>query len=79
VLGAIAGVVGTLAATEVLKEILGLGEGLAGRLLIYDGRGARFENVKVAWDPDNPLTGNAPTIKDLSEHAGDSAPLCAAS
>ncbi len=79
VLGAIAGVVGTLAATEVLKEILGLGESLAGRLLIYDGRGARFETVKVAWDPENPLTGDAPTISDLSCHMGEAAPLCAAS
>ena len=80
VLGAIAGVVGTLAATEVLKEILKLGEGLAGRLLIYDGRGARFENVKIAYDPANPLTGTSPTITDLSAHAAASAePLCAAS
>lgn len=80
VLGAIAGVVGTLAATEVLKEILGLGEGLAGRLLIYDGRGARFETVSIAYDPANPLTGTSPTITDLSSHAAPAAaPLCAAS
>lgn len=79
VLGAIAGVVGTLAATEVLKEILGLGEGLAGRLLIYDGRGARFETVNVAWDPDNPLTGTAPSITDLSLHAVPAGAVCAAS
>jgi adenylyltransferase/sulfurtransferase len=69
VLGAVVGVVGTLQATEVLKEILGLGETLAGRLLIYDALAARFEQVKIAWDPDNPLTGTAATIRDLSLHA----------
>ena len=57
VLGPIAGVVGTLQATEVVKEILGLGESLAGRLLIYDALACRFEIVTVAWDPDNPLSG----------------------
>ncbi len=79
VLGSVVGVVGTLQATEVLKEILSLGEGLAGRLLIYDARGARFETVNIAWDPDNPLSGNSPTITDLSIHAGSTTgPACAA-
>lgn len=68
VLGAVVGVVGTLQATEVLKEILGLGESLAGRLLIYDALSARFEQVKYAWDKSNPLSGEAPTIRDLSVH-----------
>lgn len=70
VLGAVVGVVGTLQATEVLKEILKLGDSLAGRLMIYDALSARFEIVKVAWDPDNALSGRSPTIKDLSMHAG---------
>jgi adenylyltransferase/sulfurtransferase len=70
VLGAAVGVVGTLQATEVLKEILGLGEGLAGRLLLYDALAARFTEIKLAWDPANPLSGEAPTIRDLSIHAG---------
>ena len=70
VLGAAVGVVGTLQATEVLKEILGVGEGLAGRLLLYDARGARFNEIKIAWDPTNPLSGRTPTIRDLSIHAG---------
>lgn len=69
VLGSIVGVVGTLQATEVLKEITGTGESLAGRLLIYDAKAARFESVSIAWDPDNALSGNAPTIRDLSIHA----------
>jgi molybdopterin/thiamine biosynthesis adenylyltransferase len=69
VLGAVVGVIGTLQATEVLKEVLGIGTGLAGRLLIYDALAARFETVQVAWDPDNPLTGRNATIKDLTIHA----------
>ncbi|MEZ5851775.1 MAG: molybdopterin-synthase adenylyltransferase MoeB [Hyphomicrobiaceae bacterium] len=79
VLGAVVGVVGTLQATEILKEIIDLGDSLAGRLLIYDALGARFESVKVGWDPDNPLSGTNPTIHDLSIHAKAPAtgPVCA--
>ena len=69
VLGAVVGVIGTLQATEVLKEITGAGDSLAGRLLIYDAKGSRFESVRVAWDPDNALSGKNPTIRDLSIHA----------
>ena len=69
ILGAVAGVLGTLQAIEVLKEIIGVGESLSGRLLIYDAKGARFQTVSIAWDPANPLTGTAPTITDLSIHA----------
>jgi molybdopterin-synthase adenylyltransferase len=79
VLGAVAGVMGALQATEMLKEILGLGQSLAGRLLIYDARAARFTEITVAWDEANPLSGKAPSIRDLSLHlraAGD--PACAA-
>lgn len=70
VLGAVVGVIGTLQAVEVLKEITGAGESLAGRLLIYDALGARFESVKITWDPANALSGEAPTITDLSIHRG---------
>lgn len=70
ILGAVAGVMGTLQAVEVLKEILGLGESLVGRLLIYDAHATRFETITVAWDPANPLNGDRPTIKDLSIHKG---------
>jgi len=80
VLGAVVGVVGTLQATEVLKEITGTGDSLAGRLLIYDAKGGRFESVRVAWDPGNALSGDNPLIRDLSIHEG-AAPsaACAAS
>ncbi len=68
VLGSIVGVAGTLQATEVIKEITGTGESLAGRLLIYDAKDARFETVQIGWDPDNALSGTTPTILDLSCH-----------
>jgi adenylyltransferase/sulfurtransferase len=71
VLGAAVGVIGTLQATEVLKEIVGIGDGLAGRLLLYDALAARFNDIKVAWDPTNPLSGVDPTISDLSIHVGE--------
>jgi molybdopterin/thiamine biosynthesis adenylyltransferase len=69
ILGAVAGVMGTLQAVEVVKEVLGLGQSLSGRLLIYDALAARFETIAVAWDPDNPLTGRNPVIRDLSPHS----------
>jgi molybdopterin-synthase adenylyltransferase len=59
ILGALTGVVGTLQAMEIIKEIVGFGEGLVGRLLLYDARAARFETIAYAWDPANPLTGRA--------------------
>ena len=67
-LGPVAGVIGTLQAVEVIKEILGLGEGLAGKLLIYDALCARFQIIALKWDPENPLNGRNPTIRDLSIH-----------
>lgn len=78
VLGPVAGVVGTLQATEVVKEIASIGESLAGKLLIYDAQASRFDTVQLAWDPDNPLSGKNPTIRDLSQHAPLAEPACAA-
>jgi molybdopterin/thiamine biosynthesis adenylyltransferase len=69
VLGAVAGVMGTLQAVEVLKEITGAGDSIAGNLTIYDALGGRFQNIKLKWDPNNPLSGNTPTITDLTIHA----------
>jgi molybdopterin/thiamine biosynthesis adenylyltransferase len=68
ILGALAGVAGSLAALEVIRAIVGFGEGLVGRLLMIDARGMRFEMLGYAWDPENPLSGNKPTIRDLSAH-----------
>lgn len=69
ILGAVAGVMGTLQATEVLKEILGIGNSMSGRLLIYDALAATMRTVKVNPDPACPLHGAQATIQDLSAHA----------
>ncbi|HJS87223.1 MAG TPA: molybdopterin-synthase adenylyltransferase MoeB [Acetobacteraceae bacterium] len=68
VLGAVTGVMGTLQATEALKEILGIGESLSGRLLIWDALAARFRTVRLRQDPACPLCGPEPRITDLSAH-----------
>lgn len=68
VLGAVAGVLGTLQATEVLKEILGIGDSMAGRLLIYDALSAVMRQVKVKPDPECTLCSPKATITDLSLH-----------
>jgi molybdopterin-synthase adenylyltransferase len=69
ILGALTGVVGSLMALEVIREIVGFGEGLVGRLVMLDVRSMRFETLQYAWDPANPLSGEQPTIRDLSMHA----------
>src|SRR6516165_7914277 len=69
ILGALTGVLGSLMALEVIREIVGFGEGLVGRLLMFDARAMRFETLQYAWDPSNPLSGEHPTIKDLSPDA----------
>jgi len=68
VLGALAGVVGSMAALEVIREIVGFGEGLVGRLIMLDARAMRFETLRYEWDPANPLTGESPAIHDLSAY-----------
>jgi adenylyltransferase/sulfurtransferase len=68
ILGALVGVLGSMMALEVIREIVGFGEGLVGRLLMVDARAMRFETLNYAWDETNPLSGNNPTIKDLSIH-----------
>ena len=68
ILGAVAGVIGTLAAVEVVKELLGLGESLVGKLLLYDALQARFTTVAYSWDPQNLLNGKNPRFHDLSHH-----------
>jgi adenylyltransferase/sulfurtransferase len=65
VLGAVAGVMGTLQAVEVLKEIVGVGQSMAGRLMIYDALDAQFRNVRVPADPGCRLCGSAPVIRSL--------------
>ena len=69
ILGALAGVIGSMMALEVIREIVGFGEGLVGRLVMVDARAMRFETLRYSWDPENPLSGDHPTISDLSVHA----------
>ncbi|WP_158020075.1 HesA/MoeB/ThiF family protein [Methylorubrum extorquens] len=57
VLGALAGVMGSLMAMEVIRALADFGEPLVGRLLMVDARSMRFETLAYAWDPDNPLNG----------------------
>jgi molybdopterin/thiamine biosynthesis adenylyltransferase len=69
ILGALTGVLGSLMALEIIRELVGFGEGLVGRLLMLDARSLRFETLNYSWDPANPLSGEHPTIHDLSAHA----------
>ena len=70
ILGAVTGVMGALQATEVLKEVMGIGEGLSGRLLIWDALAARVRTVKLRRDPSCALCGLQPSITTLkSAHA----------
>ncbi len=57
ILGAIAGVMGSLQATEVLKEILGIGDSLSGSLLVYDALHTGFHKIKLPRDPECPTCG----------------------
>ncbi len=58
ILGALVGVMGSLQALEIIKEIAGIGTGLVGRLLLYDARDARFETIAYRRDPANSLNGS---------------------
>jgi adenylyltransferase/sulfurtransferase len=74
ILGVVPGVIGTLQATEVLKALLGVGEPLAGRLLLWDALAASFTTVRVPRNPACPVCGERPTITELT----DDAPACPA-
>ncbi|OIO40601.1 MAG: adenylyltransferase [Candidatus Omnitrophica bacterium CG1_02_49_10] len=68
ILGSVAGVIGVLQASEVLKLILGKGELLVGRLLIYDALSSRFRSVNIRRNPKCPICGDNPTIKKLIDY-----------
>ena len=79
VLGAMAGTMGCLQATEVIKELLGIGQSLAGWLLLYEALDAGFHKVKVKADPACPLCSPQATITDVGrvDYRADE-PFCAA-
>ena len=68
VLGAMTGLVGSVQATEVFKEILGIGENLIGRLILIDSLNMEFRMMKIKRDPQCPLCGDNPTIKELIDY-----------
>ncbi len=68
VLGILPGTIGTLQATEAIKLILGIGEPLIGRLLLYDALQMRFEEVKLRKNPKCPVCGEQPTVTALIDY-----------
>jgi adenylyltransferase/sulfurtransferase len=68
VLGAVAGIIGTLQANEALKEILGLGESMAGRFLMFNSLNLSFYELKIQKNPNCVLCGRNPRIKELIEY-----------
>jgi adenylyltransferase/sulfurtransferase len=68
VLGILPGVVGGIQATEALKILLGIGEPLVGRLLLYDALAMTFDELKLRRDPKCPLCGENPTILELQDY-----------
>ena len=68
VLGMLPGLVGTIQATETVKLIMGIGESLAGRLLLIDGLAMEFRSVKLRRDASCPLCGDNPTVTELIDY-----------
>jgi adenylyltransferase/sulfurtransferase len=68
ILGSIAGIMGCIQATEAIKVILGIGEPLVGKLLVMDALSMDFRKVKLRKDPNCPLCGERPVIKELIEY-----------
>jgi len=67
-LGVVGGIMGTLQANEALKLILGIGEPLVGKLLVFDALTTEFRTVKLRKDKKCNLCGENPTIKELIEY-----------
>lgn len=68
VFGVLPGIVGSIQAVETIKLILGMGEPLVGRLLMYDALTEKFREMKVRRDPACPVCGDKPTIKELIDY-----------
>ena len=68
VLGVLPGIVGSLQASEALKLALGIGEPLAGRLLLFDALATSFTEVQVRRDPACPVCGESPTITEYIDY-----------
>jgi molybdopterin/thiamine biosynthesis adenylyltransferase len=70
VLGVLPGIIGTIQATEAVKLILGVGEPLVGRLLMYESLQMKFRTLKLRRDPECPVCGDHPTIKEYIDYEG---------
>ncbi len=68
VLGILPGAIGTIQATETVKLLLGIGEPLIGRLLLYDALTMRFREMKLRKDPGCPVCGKNPTVTELIDY-----------
>jgi len=68
VLGVLPGIVGTIQATEILKLALGKGSSLVGRLLLFNALDMKFRELKLRRDPECPICGDKPTIKELIDY-----------
>jgi len=68
VFGVLPGIIGSIQAVEAIKLILGVGESLAGKLLLYDAMSNEFTTVKLRWDPDCPVCGKHPTVTELVDY-----------
>jgi molybdopterin/thiamine biosynthesis adenylyltransferase/rhodanese-related sulfurtransferase len=74
VLGVLPGIIGTIQATEAIKLVLGLGEPLIGRFLIFDALRMRFREIKLSRDPECAACGDTPTIHQLTAYEGYCSP-----
>ena len=68
VLGSITGIIGSIQATEVFKQVLDIGRPLTGRLLLVDALTMEFREMKLRRDPDCPLCGDEPTVTELIDY-----------
>jgi molybdopterin/thiamine biosynthesis adenylyltransferase/rhodanese-related sulfurtransferase len=68
VLGVLPGIVGLIQATETIKRIVGIGESLVGRLLVFDALEMRFRELKLRKDPNCPVCGDYPTVTALIDY-----------
>jgi molybdopterin/thiamine biosynthesis adenylyltransferase len=68
VFGVLPGIIGSVQAVEAIKLVLGVGDPLVGKLLIYDALSNEFTTVKLRWDPDCPVCGKHPTVTELIDY-----------
>jgi sulfur-carrier protein adenylyltransferase/sulfurtransferase len=68
VFGVLPGIIGSVQAVEAIKLVLGVGETLAGKLLLYDALRNDFTTVKLRWDPDCPVCGKHPSVTELIDY-----------